>query len=133
MSETMQQENLWHDTIYDALRDLITALGGPKKVGYMLRPSIPVSDSQRWLLHCLDPERNEKLSPDDVLFLMAEGRKAGCHVLAQFYAQHCFYEFTVTNPKSREQALQEAFIESVRHQEGLVRQLQELKRIDLKD
>ena len=125
MMRTALQQNLWHDTIYDALRDLVTALGGPKKVGLMLWPSAAMSEAQRRMLHCLDPERPEKLAPDEVLLLMAEGRRAGCHVLAQFYAQHCFYEFKVTNPEDRRRALQQEYVDAVKRMEDLAKRMQQ--------
>lgn len=107
----MKQDELFHETIYDALSALINALGGPKKIGSLLWPAKPLKEAQRRVLHCLDPEREEKFSPEEVLFLMIEGQKANCHIMALFIGQQCFYEFTVVSPADRSQQLMRDFIE----------------------
>ena len=87
----MTQDPLWHDTIYDALRALVDALGGPKRVAGALWPARDLAEAQRYLLKCLDADRGEKLGLEEFIWLLRQGREAGCHVAAEFLGQACLY------------------------------------------
>jgi hypothetical protein len=86
------QYELMHESFNDALREVVQALGGTKKVGEMLRPEKLVVEASRWVADCLNSDRREKFNPDQVLYLMREGRKAGCHAAMRFLAADCGYE-----------------------------------------
>ncbi|MBV5337558.1 MAG: hypothetical protein J0653_06325, partial [Deltaproteobacteria bacterium] len=73
------QSALFHESLTDALRDVVQALGGTKKVGQMIRPEKTVEDAQRWINDCLNTDRREKFDPEQVFWLLKEGRKIGCH------------------------------------------------------
>ena len=96
------QTPLWHDTIHDALRALIDALGGPKRVAADLWPARDVADGQRYLLKCLDADRSEKLGLEEFVWLMRRGREVDCHVLADFLGQACQYELRPIDPAAAE-------------------------------
>jgi hypothetical protein len=96
------QAALWHDSIHDATRALIDALGGPKRVAADLWPARDVADGQRYLLKCLDADRPEKLGLEEFVWLMRRGREADCHVLADYLGQACQYELRPVDPAAAE-------------------------------
>lgn len=79
MTESEQQE-LFYETIYDALSAVVVSLGGAQKVGTCLWPHKSVSDASILLRHCLNPDRAEKFDPEQLVWLLAKGREIGCHV-----------------------------------------------------
>lgn len=74
-----------------AIRAVIQALGGSKRCGAMLRPELAADDAGRWLRDCLDDQRREKLSLDQFLLLLVEGRRVGCHVAMAYLAEQAGY------------------------------------------
>ncbi|MFK5950901.1 MAG: hypothetical protein QM500_19285, partial [Methylococcales bacterium] len=82
----MEQLALYHEDIYEAIRTAIQALGGAKKVGSSLWPDKSPDKAGELLNNCLNVTRNEKLDPEQVLFISRESRKIGCHAIAEYYA-----------------------------------------------
>ena len=123
----MDQESLWHDTLESALGDVVNALGGPKTVGNVFWPTKTIEAAARQLNHSLDPERPEKLSAGEILWLLVEGRKVDCHVAMTFLSRAASYsDPTPIEPEDEYAALQRTFIESVRHQQKLVKRMEQL-------
>ena len=79
MTSTAQQQPLFIDTVYDALRAAVGALGGPKAVAPRLWPQKSIDDGRRLLLDCLNPDRAEKLDPEQVVVILRWAREAGFH------------------------------------------------------
>lgn len=75
-----QQPPLFVETIYDALKAVVAALGGPKTVGARLWPAKSVDDARKLLLDCLNADRPEKLDPEQVVLLFRLAREADFHV-----------------------------------------------------
>lgn len=119
----MNQSALWHDSLYDAVRAAVDAIGGPKKVGALLWPAKPLAEAQRRLLHCLDPERDHKLSLDEFELIFVEARKADCHTIAQYLAGHG-YKVEPTNPRDEHDQLMHEYIAAVNRMEQLTKQMQ---------
>src|SRR3989304_4542646 len=71
-------------TINEALREVVQALGGARKVGVMMRPEKSAKDAARWISDCLNVERREKFDPEQVMWLLREGRNIGCHSAMYF-------------------------------------------------
>lgn len=88
----MTQEALWLETWIDAVKAVIDACGGPKKVGVHLRSDLAADDAGEWLLKTLRPNRREVLSAPQLIELLALGRRNGCDVLAAFVADRTGYE-----------------------------------------
>lgn len=74
-----------------AIRAVIQSLGGSKRAGSLLRPELPADDAGRWLRDCLDADRREKLSLEQFLLLLVEGRRVGCHVAMGFLCEQAGY------------------------------------------
>lgn len=121
------QTALWTDDILDACADVIRALGGPKTVGPMMRSSseMPALQAQKWVLSCLDKNRAERFSPDQVMWLLREGRKVGCHSLMNYLADEGGYARpSPVEPKDEEAELMRQFIRSVEEQRKIAERLE---------
>ena len=82
---------LFHETLDDALREVIDTLGGPKRVGPQMRPEKAPDAAGRWVLDCLNPDRDARFDPDQVLWLLREARRIGCHAGARFLMREAGY------------------------------------------
>lgn len=78
----------------DALTAIVHALGGFKKVGVRLRPELETKAEQasQWLRDCFNPEKRERLNPDQVFMLMRLARKAGYHAAKHWMDAELGYE-----------------------------------------
>lgn len=115
-----------------ALADVARALGGMKKTGALLRPELPADQAGRWLADCLNPAQREKLSPEQVLVLLREGRAVGCHVAMQFLASEAGYAPPQpVAPEDERAALERAFVEAVAQQAQILRRMEALSRAAL--
>lgn len=128
----MQQNKLFHESITDALRDVVMALGGPKVVATEMRPELPADHAARWLADCINTDRREKLSPDQVFWLIRKGRQAGCHVIMSFISQEAGYQITPIEPQDEMAELQRDFIESVKQQKVLADRIERLSQLPLR-
>ena len=121
------QQPLWHDTIHDALRALVDALGGPKRVAGELWAGRELGDAQRYLLKCLDTDRSEKLGLDEFVWLLRRGREAGCHVVAEYLAGACLYELRPVDPAAREADLAAQVEQTMSQAADLLKQWERMK------
>lgn len=87
----MEQEKLFYDDIYEAIRATVMRLGKPKEVGALLWPTKPPVEAGQLLSNCLNRARPEKLSLDDLVFLAREGRKADCHTILAYLCEEAGY------------------------------------------
>ncbi len=125
----MTQEDLWHDTLEDALRAIVDALGGPKRVAGQMWPSKTTADAQRRLLHCLDSEREQKFALSEFVWLFVQGRAVGCHTAATFLMQVAGYTDPVPlEPEDERAALQREFVDATKVQERIVKRMEALAR-----
>lgn len=85
------QQRLFFEDINDALREVVQQLGGAKAVGAVLWPEKSVEQAQVLLLACLNSERKERLSPEQLVLLLRKGREAGCHAAINFICESCGY------------------------------------------
>ena len=87
----MNAPALFHESLLDALAEVVRALGGSKAVGVAMRPEKGADAAGRWLNDCLNPHREEKLDPEQVLWLLRAGRAAGCHAAANYLMRESGY------------------------------------------
>lgn len=88
---TKTQASLFHESLSDALKDVIQQAGGTKSVAAKLWPEKTPDSAHRTLLDCLNENRSEKLSPEQVLFLLRMGREVGCHSAINYMTRECGY------------------------------------------
>lgn len=123
----MSQSQLFEDTIEDAFHQVVKAMGGPKKTAHALWPAKPIEEAARYLNHCLDPERAEKLSLSEIQFLLKKGRALGCHAAINKFNEDADYEQAVPHePEQRLADLQSKFIESAAFMQTLAAEIKDV-------
>lgn len=117
----------------DALREAVRQMGGHKKVGPTLWPELLSEQAANRLRDCLNPERRDKLSPEQALFILAQARAAGFHGAMAFVAFSAGYEPPrPVEPDDQEAELQRTFVDAVNRLQGIQQQLarvQQLRRV----
>lgn len=117
------------ESINDALIECVKACGGSKAVGVALWPAKGLEAAQRALLACLNPDRPEKLGPDEVLHIMRMARDRGCHVAMQFLAQALSYAEPVPiKPMDEADELRRQVLEMGRDLQSKLLRLEHLER-----
>jgi hypothetical protein len=123
----MTQPALFHESINDALRELVTALGGMKKVAARMRPELAPDHAARWLADCLNADRREHLTPEQMVFLLREGRAAGYYNTMTWLAIECGYSAPQpVDPLDERALLQREFIDATHRQAQLLSRLERL-------
>lgn len=87
----MNAPALFHDSITDALREVVNAMGGKKSAGAKLRPELSPDEAGKWVSDCMNPDRAQFFRPDQVLYLLKAGRAAGCHAAAAYLMREAGY------------------------------------------
>ena len=101
-----------HDSINDALRQVVQDAGGAKAVGARMYPALPVARSQQRVNDSLNSEHAQHFNELEILWLLKLGRECGWPKRAMlFIATDCAYSAPepVETPDEREQ-LQRDFI-----------------------
>lgn len=112
------------ESMEEALDELVRALGGSKAVGARLWPEKAPDDAGRLLRHCIDPDRAEKLSIDQLVLLLRWGREARCHVATAYLLRVAGYREPVpVTPDDERAALQAEFISAVSAMQRIVRRM----------
>jgi hypothetical protein len=110
----MKTEQLFYESITDAIHTVVQVLGGAKKVGPMLWPALNSTAAARRLIDCLNESRPEKFSPDELMKLARWGRDAGCHSIANYFAQDSGYAQPVpVSPADEKADLERKAIDAV--------------------
>lgn len=124
----MNQRALFHESVEDALRAVVEAIGGFKKVGAQLWPEKSVEDAGKLLRHCLDEDRAEKLSLGQLLLILKEGRKVNAHDAVDFLCQQAGYqEPDPIEPEAEQASLMRDAIAHVKEMRQLVERMEALQ------
>jgi len=95
----VNQKELFHDTIYDALGADVAAAGGFKTVAAKLWPAeSPVTGSAK-LRNALNPDQPHKLCPNEVLQIKRLAQEAGSSATVLYEAQQLGYVVTWVEPE----------------------------------
>jgi hypothetical protein len=109
------------ESVNDAAREVVSALGGTKQVGPKLWPGKEQGEAQRHLNDCLNSDRPQKLSPEELLTLARWGRDIGCHSLAVYMMERAGYARPVPiSPGDEKAELERAAMEAVKAFRSLV-------------
>lgn len=118
----MQQSELWHDTIFDALGAAVQAAGGVKRVAGKLWPALDSSSATARLRGCLNPEHAQKLCPEEFVMIGELAREAGECSIGAFLARAWGCEFKLLAPqeakKRAKRARRLALLEELKRMEG---------------
>ena len=127
----MIQQPLFCEDIYEALRTIGQAYGGPKgskKIGHLLWPEKTVDKAAQLWTDCLNRSRPEKLDPEQVLLVLKIGREIGCHVGMHFIADQCNYKYEVVTPEDKKAELMNKFIQAQEHFAQLTKQWESINK-----
>lgn len=113
-----------HETFNDALIDVVKALGGSKVVGSEMRPELPPAQAGAWIRDCLNPDRREKLSPDQVIYLLRRGCEIGYHGGMAFVGAHSHYQYTPVEPEVESVGAMRAYVAAVQQQELIAKRME---------
>lgn len=109
------QMSLIHESLNDALREVVQAAGGNKKVGGMLYPEMPADHAAGRVRDCLNPDRREVFNPEQVLLLLRIGRQCGCHSAIGYLAFESGYSIPMPmEPEDEVIRLQREFVEATK-------------------
>lgn len=75
----MEQTSLFFESIADAIDGAIRATGGYKQVALDLWPSLKLDTAYARLKAALNPDKHEKLSPEELVWLLRRARDKGQH------------------------------------------------------
>lgn len=113
------QGELFFETLPDALRATIDALGGPKAVGVQLWPEKTVDEARRLLLDCLNPDRPHRLDPETLLLLLRLAREKGVHLAVSWMMADLGYARpTPIDPEDQLAEHERQFIRAVEKAQG---------------
>lgn len=123
----MSQLELIHESIRDAIRSAIQALGGVKKVASQLRPAWEPDRAQKWLSNALDEHRPEKLELEDVVWVLRSAKHVGYHAAMGYFAAECEYQATPVEPEDELARLQREYIAAVKQLSLLTPKIEEAR------
>lgn len=102
------------ETLNDALKEAVRAAGGNKAVGAKLWPELPLDAAANRLRDCLNPDRRDKLSPEQAQLILRLAGEAGYHGAMAYW---CFGASYATpdpvTPEDQAGALQLQFVQAV--------------------
>ena len=120
----MDQATLFEDHVYDALEQLVGALGGPKQVAHRLWPEKGIEAGAKDLRNCLSPHHRAKLDLFDLIQLLSWGQEQGHHMAMHRICKDAGYE--TPKPIDREQhvnELQKQFINATKQLDAISKEL----------
>lgn len=120
------QERLFFEDINEALREAVNILGGAKRVGPLFWPEKTVEQAHSLLLACLNAERKERLTPEQVLLLLKWAREKGFHGAMHFICAEAGYRAEPVDPEDERAKLQREFIAAVHEAKHLGDRLERL-------
>lgn len=105
--------SLHHESIADALREVVQAAGGPKAVGGRMFPDMPIDHAASRIRDCLNHDRRDRFTPDQVMMILRMGHQCGCHSGMVFIARELGYAEPVpVEPEDEVARLQREFVEA---------------------
>lgn len=122
----MGQDALFYENLNDAIKATCMACGGLKVVANLLYPEKKLESAHRYLSDALNEDRAEKLSPDQVLFIMKLGRQKDCHILMDYYAKEADYEYKPIDKETAQAKLQREFIDAQRQMALLAKRMEKV-------
>jgi hypothetical protein len=112
----------------DALIACIKACGGSKVVGPRLWPEKPVDAAQRLLLDCLNEDRPQHLTPEQLVLVLRMARERGFHAGFHHLCETLSYAPTLPIEPSDEAAeLQRRYIEAARDMARIAERIERLQ------
>lgn len=95
----MNQQQLFYDTIFDALGADIAACGGYKAVAGKLWESESISGGAQKLRNALNPDQPQKLCPSEVLMIKRLAKDVGSFSTVNYEARELAFDITWIKPE----------------------------------
>jgi hypothetical protein len=115
------------ETINEANIACVKCCGGSKVVGSKLWPEKTVEAAQRHLLACLNEDKPERLSPDQLVYLMRLGREVGCHDIMRYMTEALGY--SMPNPIDPKDEVAELLRISIEQRKAAARTDERIERL----
>lgn len=93
------QQQLWHDTIFDAIGAAVQAAGGVKRVASKLWPALDSTSATARLRAAMNPEHAQKLCLSEFHMLGQLAKDAGDTSIMDFLARTWGFEVQSLEPK----------------------------------
>lgn len=123
----MEQDSLFMEDEYEALKVDISRLGGMKSVGHALFPDKKPDKAGEHLGSCLKQDRREKLDYSQILWIKAEAKKVGSYAAQRYENQVCgFADPQPIEPEDEAAMLQREFIQAVKAQSEMLKRMERL-------
>ncbi len=124
-SQAFAQLNLVHEDLTDLLRSVVNSLGGPKEVGRRLYPQKGEDAARRYLLDCLNPDRDHDIGTEGFLTLLRWAREKGAHFAVNWLCDELGYTRpTPIEPEDQRAEAQRQFLAGLERLEQLAKRLQ---------
>ena len=113
LNMTDTQEDFLESDFLSVIKECIKAIGGPKKVGYILMERQiwePVEDPGKVVTDCVNAKLRRKFGPEEIEVILLEARKVDCHLGMAHLLLKCFYQPPVPiSPQEKISALTNSF------------------------
>ena len=113
------------DSLEDALKAAVQALGGNKVVGRLLRPDFDHADE--WLRKCLSSDKRERLEPGQVLVLLREAKFQGFHSAFDYFAGSAGYKAEPLNLQREAESLEREIADGLKALNARMARLESIK------
>lgn len=123
------QARLFYDDSKDASTSAINESGkSPKQVAGDMRPDLKADSAKTWLHNCIDPDKADKFSIEQIIqFMNLTKRADGTNALLDYICDETGQERTKAKaPEDERAALQRAFIQSVEAQQKILEQFKKV-------
>lgn len=128
MNQSMSQIPLYFDDVDDAMRHVVAVLGGPKKVGPMLRgQELSVDAAARWISDCLNADRPAQFHPNHMMALLRAAHEIGDHTAMNYLSSECGYSAVPVVPEDEAAELKRQFIESASQMQKMADRIAEME------
>ena len=125
----MQQNKLFHDSIFDAIGADVAACGGIKKVACALWPTLEPTVAAARLRGALNPEHAQKLCPEEVIAIKRLARQHDSTATIDYEGRELNFNVEWLTSEDRITKLQEAFVAKASALEELAREIRRSQQI----
>ena len=109
------QMSLIHESITDAIREAVQAIGGNKALGALMFPDLPVDQAAGRVRDCLNPDRREHFTPEQLVKIARLAKAAGNSSIMEYLALDLGYLKPVAvEPEDEIARLQREFVQATK-------------------
>lgn len=119
----MNQPELFHDSVHDAIAADIMAIGGFKVVAAKLWPAKDLTAAANTLRNAVNPEQAQKLCADEILQIKRLAREVGSTATCDYEAQQLGFQITWVDPKGEGDQLRRDYIEAAKAMQRLAERI----------